>query len=102
MLVPRLEQWMEERGKLRLLVLMHDFHGWDAGGLWADLKFDLHHFGDFDRIAFVGETKWQQYMIPFCRPFTGARIHYFNPGDIEKARAWLESQGGDFQPKQPK
>ena len=36
--VPEIEQQIQQHGKLRLLVRVHDFHGWTAGGLWEDLK----------------------------------------------------------------
>ena len=41
---------------------MKDFHGWDAGALWEDIKFDLKHFSDIERVAMVGEKKWQKGM----------------------------------------
>jgi len=90
-LVPQFEQWIKEHGNVRLLVLMHDFHGWHAGALWEDVKFDMHHFADFDRIAFVGEKKWQEYMSSFCKPFTKATVRYFEADELGKAKSWLES-----------
>ena len=90
-LVPQFEQWIREHGKVRLLVLMHDFHGWHAGALWEDIKFDVHHFSDFERIAFVGEKKWQEYMTAFCKPFTKAQVRYFESAEMEQAKVWLES-----------
>jgi len=30
---------------------MTGFHGWDAGALWEDIKFDIKHFGDIERLA---------------------------------------------------
>jgi hypothetical protein len=71
---------------------MHDFHGWTAGALWEDIKFDARHFKDIERVALVGETKWQQGMAVFCKPFTAARIRYFDHAAIDQARAWLTSQ----------
>ena len=38
---------------------MTGFQGWDAGAAWEDLKFDLKHFGDIERLAMVGDKKWQ-------------------------------------------
>jgi hypothetical protein len=90
-MVPQFERWIRKLGKLRLLVRMHNFHGWHAGALWEDIKFDMHHFADFERIAFVGEKKWQEYMSAFCKPFTNAKIRYFETDEMEKAKTWLES-----------
>jgi hypothetical protein len=74
-----------------MLVDMHDFHGWTAGALWQDIKFDARHFSDIERIAMVGETKWQHGMAVFCKPFTAAKIRYFARTEIEQVRAWLVS-----------
>ena len=43
-------------------VEMRDFHGWTAGALWQDVKFDAKHFSDIERLTIVGETKWQHGM----------------------------------------
>lgn len=36
---PLVDEQVKTKGKIRLLVEMHDFHGWTAGGLWEDIKF---------------------------------------------------------------
>ena len=87
--VPMTEEKIKEHGKVRILFVMHDFHGWSAGAMWEDLKFDLKHFNHIERLAIVGETKWEKGMAVFCRPFTTAKIKYFDQADIDKARAWL-------------
>ena len=89
--VPTVERLVKQHGKIRLLVEMHDFHGWTAGALWQDIKFDARHFNDIERIAMVGESKWQQGMSVFCKPFTAAKIRYYDHGAIDEARAWLLS-----------
>ena len=89
--VPAVERLVKEHGRIRILVEMHDFHGWTAGALWQDIKFDAKHFKDIDRVAMVGETKWQHGMAVFCKPFTTASIRYFDHAAIDQARAWLNS-----------
>jgi hypothetical protein len=89
--VPAVDAQIKERGKLRLLLRMHDFHGWTAGALWEDLKFDLHHWHDIERLAMVGETKWQKGMAVFCRPFTTAKIKYFDQEQLDEAREWVKA-----------
>ncbi|MFG0265041.1 MAG: STAS/SEC14 domain-containing protein [Rhodopirellula sp. JB055] len=88
-LVPLAEEQIAENGKIRVLFAMHDFHGWDAGALWEDIKFDAKHFSDFERIAIVGERKWERGMAVFCKPFTTASVRYYNDSDIDEAREWL-------------
>jgi len=90
--VPALEEQIDRNGRLRVLFVMKDFHGWTAGALWDDLKFDLKHFHDIRRLAIVGEKRWQKGMSVFCKPFTSAKIEYFPAEEIETARRWLLEQ----------
>lgn len=87
--VPVVERLVGEHGKIRMLVEMHDFHGWTAGALWKDIRFDARHFGDIERLAIVGEAKWQRGMAAFCKPFTTAKVRYFQHVAEDEARAWL-------------
>ncbi len=87
--VPEFERLVGQHGKLRVLFDMSNFHGWDAGALWADTRFAVKHFADIERIAMVGEKKWQHGMATFCKPFTKAKVQYFERVDAEKARTWL-------------
>ena len=96
--VPEVERLIHENGKLRILFDMTNFHGWDASGMWEDFKFGVKHFSDVERIAMVGETKWQEGMAKFCKPFTSAAIRYFDHADADAAHAWLESGMKETQP----
>ena len=87
--VPRIEAAVKERGSVRLLLVMHDFHGWDAAATWEDTKFGLRHYHDIDRLAMVGEKAWQHGMAVFCKPFTKASIKYFDVSESAAAKAWL-------------
>ncbi len=89
--VPEFERLVLLHGKLRVLFDMASFNGWDIGALWADVKFDLKHSGDIERIAMVGDKKWEQGMAAFCKPFTGAAIRYFDRADSLEARGWIGS-----------
>jgi hypothetical protein len=40
----------------------------------------------------VGEKKWEQGMATFCKPFTKAKIRYFDIAQIEDARQWIASE----------
>jgi len=88
--VPVVEKLIEQHGKIRVLVQMHDFHGWTAGALWQDIKFDWKHFGDIECLALVGETRWQAGMALFCKPFTRATIRYFDSARLDEALKWIQ------------
>ncbi len=93
--VPVTEKAIESHGKVRILFQMHDFHGWEMAALWDDTKFDIKHFRDIERLAIVGETKWEKGMATFCKPFTTAKIQYFDHEKIDDARAWIQEGLGE-------
>jgi len=87
--VPSFEQMIKQHGKIRVLFNMLDFNGWEAAALWDDIKFGMKHFSDIERLAMVGDKKWEKGMSVFCRPFTTAEIRYFDRSAIDEARTWL-------------
>lgn len=92
MFVPVVDEQIKAHGKIRVLFEMHDFHGWTAGALWEDVKFDVKHWRDIERLAIVGESKWEQGMAAFCKPFTAAKIKYFDHTKLEEAQSWLAEE----------
>jgi len=88
-LIPAVERLVKKYGKIRMLVEMLDFHGWTCGALWEDTKFAAHHFHDIERLAIVGESKWEKGMATFCKPFTKAEVRYFDYTKSAEARDWL-------------
>ena len=87
--LPVLEEHYKKQGSIRLVFYMYDFHGWDLGALWADLKFDFKHFKHFERIAMVGDKRWEKWMAVSCKPFTTGKVKYFDLGDKEEAAKWV-------------
>src|ERR1039458_1020469 len=93
--VPEFERLVRQHGKLRLLFDMTGFHGWEAGALWEDIKFDIRHFAHIERLAVVGVRKWEQERVTLGKPFTTATIRYFDHADAAEAREWLGESRSD-------
>jgi len=87
--VPAFERLTKQHGKINVLFEMVDFHGWEAAALWDDLKFNLTHLSQIERLAMVGNKKWEQGMANFCAPFTHADVRFFDPTQFADARDWL-------------
>ena len=87
--VPEFDRLVRQHGKLCLLFEFTDFHGWEAGALWDEIKLDIKHFADIERIAVVGDKKWEHGMATFYKPFTQATIRYFDQANAAEARKWL-------------
>ena len=88
--VPEFERLVRLHGKLRVIFDMIDFHGWDAGALWEDTMFAIHHFDDIERLAMIGDKKWERGMEQFCKPFTSATICFFDHAGAGEARRWMD------------
>ncbi len=88
---PAVNQLIEDSGKIKILFVMQDFHGWDMGAVWEDIKFATRHCRDIEKIAMVGENAWEKWMSAICKPFTMSKIKYFDAHEEEAAREWLAS-----------
>jgi hypothetical protein len=88
--VPMIESTIDSQGKISILAEFTDFHGWDMHALWDDIQFAAKHCTHVERIALVGERQWEEWMATVCKPFTLAKIKYFDNSDIDKAWDWLK------------
>jgi len=86
---PAVCKLVEAAGKIKVLFIMHDFHGWDMGAVWEDIKFATKHCRDIEKVAMVGEHAWEKWMAMICKPFTLSSIKYFDAGQTDAARRWL-------------
>lgn len=86
-LVPRLHEANDRQGGLRLLILLRDFEGWTPKALIEDLRFDLRHRRDFERVVIVGERQWEEIGTRIAAPFFSGSMRFFE--DEAEARVWL-------------
>jgi SpoIIAA-like len=87
--VPLVDAAIAKEGAVSILAQFHDFHGWDLHALWDDIKFSTTHCTTIKRIALVGEKTWEKWMAAVCKPFTMARVRYFDAAEMDAAKAWL-------------
>jgi len=87
------DRMVAQHGTIRLLLELKDFHGWTAGAAWEDAKLGFRHYSDIDRMAIIGENKWQQGMTQFVKPFTRADVKYFDAADVDAASNWVKETG---------
>ena len=90
-LEPGVDRLIASSGKIKILFIMHDFHGWDLGAVWEDIRFATRHCRDIEKVAMVGENAWEKWMAAICKPFTMSSIKYFDAGEDDAARQWLAS-----------
>jgi hypothetical protein len=81
---------IEREGKVRILVTLDNFLGWERGDDWGDISFDIKHDKDIEKIAIVGDEKWRDLTLAFlAKPFRPMEIKYFDSSQIDRARSWI-------------
>jgi hypothetical protein len=91
--VPGWEIISTVEGKLRLFIQFEDFHSWDLHSAWDDLSFGLKRDLGFERIAIVGDRKWEKLVASFAKPFIQAEVKYFDESEVGAAWKWLRENG---------
>ncbi|CAL65017.1 STAS/SEC14 domain-containing protein [Christiangramia forsetii] len=86
----KIHEILETNNKLRWYFEMNDFDGWSAKGFWEDLKMDSKHASDYEKIAMVGDSEWQDWMTQLMKPFTNADIKFFEIEEKERAKKWIQ------------
>jgi hypothetical protein len=83
---------IRRRGKISALFILEQFRGWEREGDWGDVSFLSEHDQDIVKIAVVGDEQWRALVYAFlAKGFRHAAVEYFAPGDLNKARSWLEA-----------
>ena len=77
-------------GSVKLLILLEGFTGWERGAGWDDTEFFFSHRDDFEKIAVVGNPRFEAEVLAF----TGAGLRkgpvkFFPETGESDARAWL-------------
>jgi glutathionylspermidine synthase len=88
-LIPAWQRLLEEKGLLRMLFVMEDFHGWELGAAWDDFRFDVRRASEVERVAMVGEKRWQEWLAKIGEVFMPERVRYFDLADLAKAERWV-------------
>lgn len=86
---PLLHEITEKGEKANFYFEMHDFHGYNLQGLWADLKVDASHLADYGKMAIVGEKKWQEWASKLTDFFTNSEVKYFDLAQKKEAMEWI-------------
>jgi hypothetical protein len=87
--VPVLDAAVAAEGKVRLFAKFEDFHGFDLHAAWDDFRAYIRHHRSFDRIAMVGDYKWLKWTVTLFRPFTKAKVRYFDASEVDVAWNWI-------------
>jgi hypothetical protein len=89
-LVPSWEQMIARHGTLRLLFQMEPgFTGWQPAAALDDLKFSMTHRNEIERIALVGNKKWEEWVAKLGKLLVHCDVRYFPDTELDAAQRWL-------------
>ncbi|MFZ1827355.1 MAG: STAS/SEC14 domain-containing protein [Candidatus Competibacteraceae bacterium] len=52
-------------GKVKILIHLENFSGWEPGDQWGDVSFFFRHDQDIEKIAVVSDPRWRDEMQVF-------------------------------------
>ena len=90
-LLPLLKNALKKYGKIRWYFEMENFEGWELQAFWEDVKFDIKHASDFEKVAMVGDKQWEKWMTDLMKPFTSAEIKFFELAEKDKGLTWIKN-----------
>ena len=84
-------QLIEEAGRIKTLILLSNFQGWEKSKAWGSVAF-MNTFGEkVDKMAFVGDMKWRDEVFSFTgKDLRPTQIEYFDAAAESLARDWLK------------
>jgi hypothetical protein len=75
-------------GEVRIVIVIAEFDGLSAGGLWQDLKMGVEHLRGWHRIALVTDIEWMTQMTAMFGWMTPGEVKHFPLAERDTAIAW--------------
>jgi hypothetical protein len=88
-LAPEFEDGIKRYGKIRLLWLLEDFHGWEPKAAWDDYEYWRKYGKEIERVAIVGNKRWEEWMTKLAQLFMKGGVKYFGESQLDDAWAWV-------------
>ncbi len=86
------ETLLNEYEKMNCLLYFKDFI-WEVLGAWGkDSAFGLKYGSRINKLAIVGDKKWQEKIAKWAIPFYGENGKFFKTEDIDAAWEWLREK----------
>ncbi len=84
--------------RVKLLMVVENFKGWERGADWGDLTFYAEHGDKITKIAIVGDPKLETEFKMFTGAgFRAAPVKFYPSSQLAQARAWLAEQNSRLQ-----
>jgi len=78
-------------GKIRALIFLEGFRGWEQHKDWGDVSFMMEQGRNVERMAIVGDEKWKDDAIAFtAKGFRPTAVEFFAASRANAARIWAD------------
>jgi hypothetical protein len=78
--------------KVKLLVTLESFQGWEKGVDWGDVDFLMAHGNDVAKIAIVGDERWKDEIFAFVgKGLRTTEIEFFPASSMKEAESWVHA-----------
>jgi hypothetical protein len=74
---------------VKVLIDGTELEGWELRAAWDDFKLGLKHGNEFNKIAIVGNKRWQEILSKLGNWFISGEVQYFE--NEHEALAWLNT-----------
>ncbi len=89
-LIPAVKEAIDESGQIRLLFQLDGFRGWDIQAAWDDLIFGMEINNNVDKIAIVGDARWEEWVTRLVKAFTHGEARHFHLDSVDQAWSWVK------------
>lgn len=84
-----IERLIADHSPIRVLFDICKFRGWDQDAIAGLTDVSASRYQTVDRIAVLGDRKWERPWKELCKAFTAVTILFFEPHQASRAYAWL-------------
>jgi hypothetical protein len=91
-LIPVLDRAIAAHGRISLLAVFGEMEGWEGlDAAKADLDFGTQQYREVGRAAFVGDKKWQKWVVKIMDPLTRRTTErFFDSAYLQEAWQWVK------------
>ncbi len=90
--LPDIEKIIEKHGKVRVYIDMEFFQGWEMGAAWKDMAFGIAHWNDLDKLAIVGDAKWEEWTATVANATMHGAVRHFPVRERAEALKWAKAE----------
>ena len=88
-ILPYIDSAIAEYDTVRLLFDLTEYAGREPGEAFEDAELNLPNWAGVERVAFIGDKRFEPRLPAFCEPFKSAAIKYFYTHQHKSAEEWI-------------